>query len=160
MLVRTGLGQDSHRFIDPDTSKPLILGGVIFEDTPGLSANSDGDVVLHAICNAITSLTHTLVLGGIADEICFNKGITDSQVYVEEALKLLEKQKITHISISIECRKPKIKNKTLAMRQNISKIMQLEESQVGITATTGEGLTSFGRGDGIQCLCIITTMEQ
>ena len=57
MNVRTGLGQDSHRFIDPESSKPCILGGVVFEGVPGLSANSDGDVIFHAICNAITSLT-------------------------------------------------------------------------------------------------------
>ena len=67
LKIRTGLGQDSRRFLPQDTSKPLVMGGLIFEDYPGFHANSDGDVVLHAICNAISSLTGILVLGGIAD---------------------------------------------------------------------------------------------
>ena len=48
-------GEDSHRFLPPDSSKPCVIGGIIFEGVPGLDADSDGDVVYHAICNAITS---------------------------------------------------------------------------------------------------------
>ena len=54
-VVRTGIGQDSHRFLPADSSKPCILAGAIFDDVPGFNANSDGDVMYHAICNAISS---------------------------------------------------------------------------------------------------------
>jgi hypothetical protein len=56
-IYRSGIGQDSHRFLPPDSSKPCIVGGVIFDGVPGLDADSDGDVVYHAICNAMTSLS-------------------------------------------------------------------------------------------------------
>lgn len=155
--VRTGIGQDSHRFLPPDSSKPCIIAGIIFDETPGFNANSDGDVVLHAICNAISSLTHVLILGGIADDLCLKDGITDSEVYLVEAMKTLGKQTVTHVAITIEGKKPKFKPRLLEMRSNIARIMGLDISQVGITATSGEGLTDFGCGDGVQCFAIVTT---
>lgn len=157
--VRTGIGQDSHRFLPPDSSKPCVLGGLIFDDVPGFNANSDGDVVFHAICNAITSVTGILILGDIADQLCLKDGITDSEVYLKEALKTLDRQQISHVAITIEAKKPKIKHRILEMRQHIAQVMNLDVSQVGITATSGEGLTDFGCGDGVQVFAIITTEE-
>ena len=159
MVVRTGIGQDSHRFLPPDSSKPCVIGGLIIEDTPGFIANSDGDVVLHAICNAISSLTGILILGNIADDICLKDGITDSEVYLKEAMKTLGRQQVTHVAISIEAKKPKFKQLLIEMRENIARIMHLDISQVGITATSGEGLTDFGCGLGVQAFAIVTTQE-
>jgi 2-C-methyl-D-erythritol 2,4-cyclodiphosphate synthase len=158
-FIRTGIGQDSHRFLPEDTSKPCVMGGLIFEDVPGFNANSDGDVVYHAICNAISSVTGILILGAIADDLCLKDGITDSEVYLKEAIKTLGDQKINHIAITIEAKRPKFKKKILPMRENIARVMGVAISQVGITATSGEGLTDFGCGDGIQCFAIITTEE-
>ena len=158
--VRTGIGQDSHRFLPVGSSKPCTLAGLIFNDVPGFNANSDGDVIFHAICNAISSLTGILILGDIADDLCLKDGITDSEVYLREALKTLGRQKIAHVAITIEAKKPKFKERLLEMRENIGRVMQLEVSQVGITATSGEGLTDFGCGDGVQVFAIVTTIEK
>jgi 2-C-methyl-D-erythritol 2,4-cyclodiphosphate synthase len=158
-IIRTGIGQDSHRFLVAESTKPCVIAGHIFDDTPGFQANSDGDVVYHAICNAISSLTHVLILGGIADELCLKSGITDSEVYLREAMKTIKDQQITHVAITIEAQKPKFKKHLLQMRENIARVMDLDVSQVGITATTGEGLTDFGCGDGVQAFAIVTTME-
>lgn len=161
MIIRTGIGQDSHRYLSPDSSsKPCVIAGLVFDGVPGFNANSDGDVVYHAICNAITSLTHVLILGGVADDLCLKDGITDSEVYLKEALKTLGKQTITHVSLTVEAKKPKFSSRLLEIRQNIARVMGLEVSQVGFTATTGEGLTDFGLGDGIQCFAIVTTVEK
>lgn len=159
MKIRTGIGQDSHRFLPPDSTKPCIIGGLIFDEAPGFIANSDGDVVFHAICNAITSVTGVLVLGAIADDLCLKDGITDSEVYLIEAMKTLGKQKINHVAITIEGKKPKFKDRIIEMRRNIARVMSLDISEVGITATSGEGLTDFGCGDGVQCFATITTQE-
>lgn len=157
--TRTGIGQDSHRFLAHDSSKPCIIAGIMFDEVPGFNANSDGDVVFHAICNAISSLTHVLILGGIADDLCLKDGITDSEVYLKEALKTLGGQKITHVAITIEAKRPKFKLALEKMRANIARVMNLSIDQVGITATTGEGLTDFGCGDGVQAFAIVTTEE-
>lgn len=159
MIVRTGIGQDSHRFLPFDSSKPCVIGGLIFNDAPGFNANSDGDIVLHAICNAISSLTGILILGNIADDLCLKDGITDSEIYLIEAMKTLANQRITHVAITIEAKKPKFKQRLIEMRTNIARIMHLDISQVGITATSGEGLTDFGCGDGAQAFAMVTTQE-
>jgi 2-C-methyl-D-erythritol 2,4-cyclodiphosphate synthase len=158
-IYRTGIGQDSHRFLSADSSKPCIIAGVIFDGMPGLDADSDGDVAFHAICNAITSLSNVPILGGIAIDLCRKDGITDSQVYLEKAHQTLGKQKIVHIALSIEGKRPRLEEKVPAMRRKIAHILNLSEKQVGITATSGDGLTDFGCGDGLQCFCLLTTVE-
>ncbi|NGX39684.1 MAG: 2-C-methyl-D-erythritol 2,4-cyclodiphosphate synthase [Chlamydiae bacterium] len=158
-ILRVGIGQDSHRFLPSDSSKMCIIAGVIFEDVPGLSADSDGDVVFHAICNAITSVAGVPILGGVAIELCHKDGITDSQVYLERALETLGNQKIQHLSLCIEGKRPKFQARVDEMRGNIAKVMGLEVSQVGLTVTSGDGLTDFGCGDGLQCFCSLTTIE-
>ena len=159
LLNRTGIGQDSHRFLSEDSSKPCIIGGIIFDNVPGLDADSDGDVVFHAICNAITSLTCVPILGGIAIDLCRKDGITASQVYLERALQTLGKQKIVHVALTIEGKRPRFEEKIPAMRRKIAHVMKISDKQVGITATTGDGLTDFGCGDGLQCFCVLSTVE-
>ncbi|MFZ5988817.1 MAG: 2-C-methyl-D-erythritol 2,4-cyclodiphosphate synthase [Bacillota bacterium] len=154
--MRVGIGQDSHRFDFDDKTKKLILGGVIFEGCPPLEGNSDADVVLHSITNAISGVTCVNILGKISDDLCLKKGITDSSVYLKEALKYLNGKKIIHISISIECLTPKITPRIPLMRSSISRLLSIPEDSVGITATTGEGLTQFGQGKGIQVFSCVT----
>ncbi len=153
--ICTAIGQDSHRTsVAGSKDKPMILGGVVFEDYPALEANSDGDVVLHAITNAVSGITGVNILGEIADRIC-SSGIKDSKVYLKEALKYL-RGRITHISLTIECNKPHISSKVAQMRASIGEILDLPPHRVGITATTGENLTDFSRGHGISVFCIAT----
>jgi 2-C-methyl-D-erythritol 2,4-cyclodiphosphate synthase len=159
MKYRTGLGQDSHRFLPEGSTKPCILAGLIFEEAPGMASDSDGDVIFHAICNAITSVTGVQILGGIANDLCQKDGITDSQVYLEKALETLQRQKIEHLAIAIEAKRPRLHQRIEEMRSKIANLMKLQVHQVGLTATASDGLTEFGLGEGIQCLCMITVTE-
>lgn len=159
MKYRTGIGQDSHRFLPQDSSKPCVIAGIIFDDVPGFNANSDGDVVFHAICNAISSLTGVIIMGDLADKLYLNDGITDSSIYLKEAIKTLGNQRVIHVSLSIEAKKPHFKDRIPDMKKSIAEVMNLDISQIGITATSGEGLTDFGCGDGIQCFAIVSTEE-
>jgi 2-C-methyl-D-erythritol 2,4-cyclodiphosphate synthase len=157
---KVGLGQDSHRFLPEDSTKPCVIGGVTFEEVPGLSADSDGDVVLHAICNAITSISGVPVLGGIAIELCHKNGITDSAVYLEKAVETLGAWQIEHVALSIEGKRPHLQKKNEDIRKKVADCLQVKLDQVGLTATSGDGLTDFGCGEGLQCLCILTVTEK
>ncbi len=157
-MMKVGIGQDSHRFNEKKGEKKLILGGVEFEDQLSMEANSDGDVVLHAITNAISGVTCQNILGKISDEMCLKQGIFDSEAYVKEALKYLN-GRIVHLSISIECKVPKISPKIEEMRKKIARILQIGENSVGITATSGEGLTECGKGKGISVFACITVED-
>ena len=152
--MKVAIGQDSHRFDFKNKEKKLILGGIVFENHPSLEGNSDSDVILHSITNAISGVTCKNVLGEVSDNLC-KSGIIDSKAYLQEALKDL-KFRILHLSISIECKTPKISPRLEELRDSISNILGISRDSIGITATSGEELTEFGKGNGIQVFSIIT----
>lgn len=157
-MIKVGIGQDSHAFDFEDKEKKLVLGGVVFEGEPPLKGNSDADVILHSITNAISGVTTVNILGDVSDELCLEQGIVDSSIYLKEALRHLNDSRIVHLSISIECARPRISPKIAEIRRNLSSLLNIPESCIGITATTGEGLTPFGQGLGIQVLSIVTVV--
>ena len=152
--MRVAIGQDSHRINYDNTEKKLILAGVEFEENFSILANSDGDVVMHAITNAVSGVTCKNILGKVSDDMC-KSGITDSEEYLKEALKYLD-GRILHLSISIECKVPKISPKIEEMRKNLARILNIGENCIGITATSGEELTEAGKGNGINVFTCIT----
>jgi len=158
----SAIGQDSHRFEPQDSQKPLTLGGVVIPNGPGLCGNSDADVILHALTNAISGVSGVNILGKISDELCLKHGIKDSRVYLEKALETLvpDKWKLTHVSISIEAKRPHLAKFIPQIKQSIASLLSLEERSVGLTATTGEGLTAFGRGEGIQAFVIVSAVRE
>lgn len=159
-MIKTALGQDSHRFETKNLSKPLILGGVQIPNETGLEGNSDADVVLHALTNAVSGITTVNILGKKADELCIEKGIKDSKIYLQKSLEYLNGYKITHISFSVEALKPKLAGYIDKIRENIANLLGISLDCVAMTATTGEGLTDFGKGLGIQVFVIITAEKK
>lgn len=159
MSFKVGIGQDSHRFEEEDSSKSLILGGVKIPSELSMQGNSDADVVLHALCNAISGISGKAIIGPYADRLCKEEGITDSAVYVKEALKTLKDYRITHVSVAIECARPKILPHIERICTKIAQILGIERGNVGMTLTSGEGLTSFGQGRGIQAFVVVTAVQ-
>ncbi|MCL2218846.1 MAG: 2-C-methyl-D-erythritol 2,4-cyclodiphosphate synthase [Chitinispirillia bacterium] len=157
----SAIGQDSHRFEPDGSQKPLVLGGVVIPNAPGLAGNSDADVVLHAVTNAVSGVSGVNILGTISDDLCLNQGITDSRVYLGKALETLEADgwKLTHVSVSIEAKRPHLSSHIPAIKRSIASILSLPEKSVGLTATTGEGLTDFGRGEGMQAFVIVSAVR-
>lgn len=160
MKFRTGIGQDSHRFLTEPSDKPCIIAGLSFEGAPGMDADSDGDVVFHAICNAISSLTHVPILGRVAIDLCHKEGITDSRVYLDKALETLGTQKVEHVALTIEGKRPKFQKRSEDIRRSVADAMELQITQVGITFTSGDGLTAFGQGMGLMCYALVTIYEE
>ena len=159
----SAIGQDSHRFVNnqelaDEPNRLLILGGVVLSDERPLAGNSDADVVLHALTNAISGITGRNILGKRADELCLVQGIRDSAVYLGEALSDLQSLgwHLSHLSFSIEGRRPKLAPWIEAIRQHLAELTGLQSADVGLTATSGEGLTAFGRGEGLQVFCLIS----
>jgi len=153
-MDRVGIGQDSHKFAK---KKPLILGGVKVADEGGLDGNSDSDVILHSLCNALSSAIGGDSLSTWSDNMC-KRGIKDSQKYVDYIFKKVmgQKYKVENVSISVEAKRPYIDLEAVRkMKMAVSKLLEIRNSQVGITFTSGEGLTPFGRGLGIAAICIV-----
>ncbi len=157
-MYKIGIGQDSHKFLVEPSNKPCRIGGVVFEGCPGLDADSDGDVVLHALCNAITSIVHMPLLGGVCIKLC-REGITDSRVYVEQGLEYFKNHEILHVAFTIEGARPRLQGRSLEIRESVAELLQIDVDQVGITFTSGDGLTDFGKGLGLMCYCILTARK-
>jgi len=160
MKVKTGIGLDSHRFVEGESNRPLVLGGLVFDDAPALSGNSDADVILHAVTDAISGVTGRTVIGAVADEMC-KAGITDSKEYLKVALADLRDSgdwQISHLSIALECLHPKIDPKVPALRASLASLLGIDMSDVCITATTGEGLNDCGRGLGLHATAVVTVV--
>jgi 2-C-methyl-D-erythritol 2,4-cyclodiphosphate synthase len=159
MRVRTGLGQDSHRFAPEGSNRPLRIGGVLFEGHAGLDGNSDADVALHALVNALSGVHGEVVLGSVTDRMCA-AGVTDSGAYVRESLaRLRPGTRLQHVSISLECRRPPIAPKAEAIRASVAALLGLELRDVAVTAHSGEGLSAVGRGEGIYATVLVTALE-
>lgn len=156
-----GMGQDSHEFEKSSAtqkSAPLTLGGVEIKNQPKLKADSDGDVILHALYNAISQAIGGGSLGLFATRRCHVKGVTDSKKYLRPLLASLARKRYTlnNIGIQLECARPKIDPLAPQIKKSLARITGLPSHRIGITATTGESLTAFGRGQGIQCFAIVS----
>ena len=154
-MYRIGIGQDSHPF--SKIIKPLILGGVKITETGGLEGNSDGDAILHSLCNALSSAIGGDSIGTWSDEMCLKQGITDSSKYLEVVYEKIKKNdyKINNISIAVEAQRPRLSPDQIKMiKSSLAKLLLINIKQIGITFTSGEGLSAFGKGEGIQVFSI------
>lgn len=153
---KVGFGHDSHRF-SASRGRKLVLGGYTVPNEIGLEANSDGDLILHALFNAVSSAIGLKSLGHYADPM-LEKGITDSGKYLQVILnKLKEKNmEISSVSISIEAKRPRLDDCADKIIESLSRILAIGRETIGITFTSGEGLTPFGKGEGMQCFAVVS----
>ena len=152
-MYRIGLGQDSHAFLKSG-KKRLVLGGVTVSESGGLSGNSDTDVILHSLCNALSSAIGGDSLSTWSDKMC-QEGIKGSKKYVEYIFKEVKqkKYKVENVSICIEAKKPRLNLKIInKIKESVANLLEVKTEQVGITFTSGEELTAFGQGKGIQSI--------
>jgi len=151
--LKIGIGEDSHKFSSKKTND-LILGMVKIKNSKfSFLANSDGDVIIHSICRAILSALSKNSFSKIADKIVSN-GKTDSSLFLKKIIKLYDFS-IINISISIECKTPKIDLIENKIKEKISKLLSIKKNQIGITAHSGENLTDAGKGKGVFCKTVV-----
>ena len=156
-MFRIGHGFDVHRFGEKfDSNKPLMLGGLKIEEPRSVLAHSDGDVVLHAICDAI--------LGAIGEgDIGQHFPDTDEEFANIDSILLLkqvlERASVkgwypVNVDITVIAQTPKLAPYREAMRDRLADQMGLKASEVNVKATTTEGLGFIGREEGIACHCV------
>ena len=153
---KIGIGHDSHKF-SGNKNKKLVLGGFGIKDEIGFEANSDGDVILHALFNALSTAIGEKSLGFYADKM-FKEGITDSKKYLEFILNKVKERnyKISNVAIMLEGKKPRIDGHIDKIKASLSKILKVKQENIGIAATSGEELTEFGKGNGMQCFVAVS----
>ncbi|MEF3280673.1 MAG: 2-C-methyl-D-erythritol 2,4-cyclodiphosphate synthase [Elusimicrobiota bacterium] len=153
--MRVGFGFDVHRLVE---GRKLIIAGIEIKNKKGMLGHSDGDVVIHSICDSL--------LGAIGEgEIGIYFPPTDltimgisSVAIAEKILNILESKnaEINQIDVTIVAEEPKLKPYYEQMKKSISKIFKISQTDVNIKAKTMEGLGDIGKGEGIICYSVST----
>lgn len=147
-----GIGYDIHQLKKDET---LILGGVRFDVDFGTVAHSDGDVLIHAIVDAILGAAGQGDIGEhFPDTDSAYKNVSSIELLKIVVSEIKNNYKIINIDATLILEKPKIKNYKNEMRKNIANACQIDVNQVNIKATTNENIGAIGRGEGIAALAV------
>lgn len=153
-MIRIGQGLDVHAFEEGDF---VTLAGVKIPHPQGLKAHSDGDVILHALSDALLG---ALALGDIGQHFPDTdpefKG-ADSRVLLRHVYTLIQDRgyELQNVDITVACERPKLAPHNLEMRQNIADDLDVELTQVSVKATTTEKLGFTGRQEGIFASAVV-----
>jgi len=151
---RIGQGLDVHAFAEGDH---VMLGGVRIPHSRGLEAHSDGDVALHALCDALLGAVARGDLGRHfppADDQWRN---ADSRHLLTRVYQMLVQDgwRVVNLDLTIACEQPKIAPHVRVMRETIAGVLQTPVDSVSVKATTTEKLGFCGRGEGIAALAVV-----
>src|SRR5437660_9228732 len=158
-MFRIGIGHDTHRLVE---GRPLILGGVQIDSDRGAEGHSDGDVLTHALADAI--------LGALCEgDLGFHFPDDDPKWKDADSLQLLARVNwlahergfhVVNADATIMLERPKLREHIAAMREILAKTLNIDASCVSVKAKTGEGLDAVGRGEAVGAQAIVLLSDQ
>lgn len=144
-----GIGYDIHRLVE---GRPLLLGGLEIAHPKGLLGHSDGDVILHAVIDALLGATGEGDIGSyFPDQDPSIRGIASPKM-LQRILDELDGWKIGNVDVTVVLEEPKLGTKKWAIARNISKL--LGRARVNVKAKTAEGLGAVGHKEAIACIAV------
>ncbi len=153
MNLRIGQGYDVHALAKGES---LIIGGIRLESPVGTVAHSDGDVLIHAICDALLGAANMRDIGyHFPDTSADNENI-DSTILLKKVQGLIAEKgySIVNIDSTICLQKPKLKDHIEAMKQRLAQVLEMDAEFISIKATTTEKLGFVGRQEGVEAHAI------
>lgn len=156
MLI--GQGIDAHRF---EAGRPLVLGGVHIDYELGLEAHSDGDVLIHALCDALLGAAGLGDIGHhFPDTDPAFAGI-DSRVLLRRVMESLGERGLAvhNADVTVVAQKPKLAPHIGAMRDNLAADLGCKRERINLKATTTERMGFTGRGEGIAAYAVVLLSE-
>ncbi len=154
MKFRIGYGYDVHRLAEGET---LWLGGVLVPHTKGTVAHSDGDVVIHALCDAMLGAAKLGDIGRHFPDTSDAYKNIDSKILLEKTNALIteKKYRVGNLDITIAAQRPKLKSYIPEMESVLAGILGINQDEVSIKATTTEMLGFEGREEGISVHAVV-----
>jgi 2-C-methyl-D-erythritol 2,4-cyclodiphosphate synthase len=151
---RIGQGYDVHAFT---TGDHVVLGGVRIPHTHAVLAHSDGDVLLHALCDALLGAAGLGDIGMHFPDTDPRWRGADSRAFVRHARSLLAEQAlhVVNVDATVLADAPRLGKHREAMRANIAADLGVDPAHVNVKATTSEGLGFIGRREGLACMAIV-----
>jgi len=156
--MRIGQGYDAHCFA---ADRRLVLGGVEIEYELGLAAHSDGDVLIHALCDALLGAAGQGDIGRHFPDNSDDFKDIDSRILLRRVVELLHEMglQVHNVDSTIVAQAPKLAPHIPTMRERLAADLQIDESHVNIKATTTEGMGFAGRGEGIASYAAVLLEE-
>ena len=153
-MIRVGHGYDTHRFA---SGAKLVLGGVVIEFEHGLAAHSDGDVLIHALCDAALGAAGLGDVGKRFPDSSPEFAGIDSRVLLRRVVGLLDDRGfgIVNADITVIAQAPRLAPYIDEMRGKLASDLLVEPDRVSIKATTTEGMGFTGRGEGIAAHAVV-----
>lgn len=155
---RIGHGFDVHRFSETYIAdKPLKLAGLVLPDKRSLLAHSDGDLVLHAICDAVLGAVAAGDIGEHFPDTDNSFANADSGNLLQQVLDIANKRGFqpVNIDVTVIAQVPKLAPYRQEMIASLAGLMHLDTDRVNLKATTTEALGYIGREEGIACHCVV-----
>ncbi len=149
--MRIGFGNDIHRLI---ANRPLVIGGIAIPSDKGEEAHSDGDVLIHAIIDSILGAKALGDIGALFPPSDPKWKDADSKELLKYVIKLA-KPEIINLDATITLERPKLRCYIDVIREELSKLLDIDISQISIKAKTNEGLGDIGSGNAIKAECVI-----
>ena len=151
--MRIGFGYDSHLF---ESGKPLVLGGVIIPECDGLKAHSDGDVLIHAVIDALLGAAALGDIGSHFPDTDDRWKDADSGELLRSVVYELRGAgySIENIDATVICERPKLRPHVDAIREKLASVLGVDKSRVSVKGKTNEGMGSIGAGEGIAVHCV------
>ena len=139
----------------------VMLGGIRVAHSRGVLAHSDGDVVLHALCDALLGAAGLGDIGQHFRDTDPGWRGADSSVFVTQVLALLRDRRlaVANVDVTVLAQAPKIATHRDAMRRRIAQLLEVAAERVNIKATTTEGLGFLGRAEGIAAQAVVLLTE-
>lgn len=159
MKIKVGFGYDVHALAEGES---LYLGGVQFQHTKGTIAHSDGDVLIHAICDALLGAANLRDIGyQFPDNSAEFKNI-DSKLLLKRTHELLKTKgySIGNIDSTLALQKPRLKDHISEMQTTLASILELDVEDITIKATTTEKLGFEGREEGISAYAVVLISKE
>ena len=152
--LRVGNGYDVHQL---DDNLELILGGIKVPSSKGIIAHSDGDILIHAVSDALLGAAGLGDIGHFfPDTDLRNKGIDSSKILADVCTKLKKESfLVVNVDATIVLQTPKLSSFIVSIKNSLSNLLGIQSSRVNIKATTGENMGFVGRGEGIACYATV-----
>lgn len=155
MSTRCGIGYDLHRLVE---GRKLIIGGIQVPFEKGPAGHSDGDVVAHAVCDALLGAAGLGDIGKHFPDTDPKWKGANSLLFLEYARKLLDENKfaIEYIDVVVILERPKLGPHFPKMREALAESLKVTAEKVHLKAKTNEGVDAVGRGEAIACHAVAT----
>ena len=152
--IRTGLGFDVHRLVD---GRDLWLGGIKIDHSMGLLGHSDADVLIHAICDALLGAANMRDIGYHFPDTAAETLNVDSKILLRKTMALIATKgyRLGNVDATICAERPKINPHVPAMKACLAQVMDTDEENISIKATTTERLGFTGREEGISAYATV-----